>query len=401
MTASNVFVTVPDPDRLIAGNHPNAPFVVSHIQLYRYTTEAIARADTDGSTGTLVTSFALIAASEAITDEDGPFRWGYYDSGALITSWYRYRFRDSGSTAYSQLSFPWLISQRPQTTLRELIFEAANSMGDSVKRGTATAGSTTTVTCTDVFKSTVVDARWHRGSYLWIEQTTDVLAPQGEERIIDSVATGTGIATVDNAYSVTPGAGDIFQVHTWAPPSEIIRCINRVRERMFVERHHKLALDRTSTGGNRYPLPGGVRQKSDVLDVRSVLINGTSGWQSVSQMSYEVEIDGNQSWLIFFTMPDTNVIDVVYEESYRNLEGLLTLPADVTQAPIEWLRRATAWEVYKWIYEGEDNVASRFGSRMGMTAEEVQNLSNRYGPTVTRRLSTGHREPIGPRRGAF
>jgi len=403
VSASNVFVTVPNPDRLIAGNDPTAPFVVAAVELYRYTTEAIARADTSGSGGTLVTTFTLIAASAPLTDEEGPFRFGYYDSGALGTSYYRYRFRDSGSASFSDLSEPWPISNAPDITVRELMYEIGTVLGDSVKRGTASAGALGTVTCTGIFKSSVVDARWYRGAFLYVEQDAGAAgaAPEGEERIIASVATGTGIATVDNDYSVAPATGDIIQVHSYAPPSEILRCLNRVRERMFLTRHHKLAVNRTTGAGNRYPLPPGVRSKRDIEDVRVVQRFSGSDWTSVAETQYEVEFDGIVGELVFFSLPEQDVVDVVYAQSYREFEGLLALPSDTTAAPLDWLRKATAWEVYRWIYDGEDNVSSRFGSRMGMTQPEVEALSGRYAPSIVRRLSTGHREPIGPRRGAY
>ena len=62
MSAYNVRVTVTDPDLLMAGDSPYADFDVTGIELYRWTTEDLARAGVAGN-GTLVTTFTLIAAS--------------------------------------------------------------------------------------------------------------------------------------------------------------------------------------------------------------------------------------------------------------------------------------------------------------------------------------------------
>lgn len=394
MPRSNVFVAVYDPDALLAGTSPYAPFVAERIQLYRYTSEAAARAD---SGGVLVTTFTIIAGNEPVTAEAGPYRFGFYDSGATATTWYRQRYADAALANFSPLGNPWQTTNRNQTELRDLIFEIGTVMGDTVKRGTATGGTASTLNCAQVFKSTVRDARWYRGSFLFIEQTTDGLAPQGEEALIASVDTATGIVTLDNGLSATIDTGDIFQIHAYAPPSEIIRCINRVRERMFAIFNHDIALDKTSTAGNKYPVPQGIRNKTDVYEVRARSTSVNTYWQAVEELNYIVEFDGFQGWIEFLSLPDTNIVQVRYERSFRDYEGPMTALTDVTLAPIEWLRKAAAWEVYQWVDESE-SAADAFGRKVGMAADAVQMLSNRYAPeSEPRPLQTGHRERIGPR----
>jgi hypothetical protein len=393
MSAPNVWVAVANPDRLIDGTDPMAPFVVASIQLYRYTTEALARA---GGLGTLVTTFTLVASSTATSELAGPYRYGVYDSNATHDSWYRYRFADAGLANFSPLSDPWQAGNALTWELRDLIYEVGNVMGGEVKRGTATAGATTSLTCTALFKSSVRDSRWFRGWYVLIDETTDTAAPQGEERLIASVDTATGIATLDNDLSAAVGAGDIFQLHLYASPLEMVRCINRVRERMFLLVNHEIAINEASGAGNRYPVPQGIRSNNDVIDVSVKTVFTDSDWETLNKIQYNIEFDGLQGWLELPYQPVGHVIRVRYEKSYRQLEGELSAMSDFTRAPIEWLRKAAAWEVYKLVDES-DGAATTFGKWVGMTGDEVNQLSGRYAPNIVRRMNTGQREAIGPR----
>ena len=393
MSDPNVWVPVANPDRLIAGEDRYAPFAVAKIQLYRYATETLARA---GAVGTLVTTFTVVASSTAISELAGPYRYGYYDASGTHDTWYRYRFADSGLTTFSELSDPWQTGNALTWELRDLIYEVGNVMGGEVKRGTATAGSATTVTCTNLFKSSVRDSRWFRGFYLLIDETTDALAPQGEERLVASVDTSTGIATLDNDLSAVVANGDTFQIHLYASPAEMVRCINRVRERMFVLVNHEIAINEATGAGNRYPVPQGIRSDNDVIDVSVKTTFTDSDWETLNKIQYHIEFDGLQGWLELPYQPLGHIIRVRYEKSFRELEGLLETMDDYTRAPIEWLRRAAAWEVYKMVDESEA-AAGTFAKWVGMTAEEVHQLSGRYAPNIVRRLNTGQREAIGPR----
>lgn len=397
MTAANVWVSVTDPDDLLAGTSPAAHFVASHVQLYRYTSEGNARLN---SGGTLVTSFALLAGSTALTDEAGPFRFGYYDSGQSDDSWYATRYRDSGSSNFSLFSYPFQAGGRRGTTLKDPIFEVGSVMGNEVKRGTVTAGAAATLTCAALFKSSLVDSRWFRGHYLYVEYDAGgaAAAPEKDERLIASVDTSSGIATVDNDFSAIPASGDTFQVHALVPPSELIRCINRVRERMFLLVYAEIAVGRATTSGNRYPVPQGIRSKADVIDCQTVFqqASATSKWQSISDTWFDIEFDGLQGWLVLNYTPDTDIIRLRYEKSFRELEGEMSLMLDVTRAPIEWMRMAAAWEAYQWL-DNSDMAPQMFGKLVGKSADDVKKLSGRYAPSYTRPLLSPARERIGPR----
>jgi len=106
MPASNVSISVRAPDALIAGTSAEALFAVYSAKLYRYTSESTARLDTTGSGGTLVTTFVLIAESEARTEEAGPYRFATYDSSQLSSSWYRFLYSNLAGSSLSLLSDP-------------------------------------------------------------------------------------------------------------------------------------------------------------------------------------------------------------------------------------------------------------------------------------------------------
>ena len=91
-------------------------FAAASIKLYRYTSEALARAATAlVPGGSLVTTFTLVASTTAPEDPDiaGPYRFGYYDASQGSGSWYRYFFQDAGGTNKSPMSDPWEADNRP------------------------------------------------------------------------------------------------------------------------------------------------------------------------------------------------------------------------------------------------------------------------------------------------
>lgn len=92
-------------------------------------------------------------------------------------------------------------------TLRQ---ELARSTGGLIQ-GTATAGSTTTVTDLVNLKRFADDHLI--GGDLYITDTTDDLAPKGEVRYISDFVQSTGIVTVDTVFTAAPGAGDTYDVY--------------------------------------------------------------------------------------------------------------------------------------------------------------------------------------------
>ena len=78
-------------------------------------------------------------------------------------------------------------------------------------QGTATAGSTTTLT--DLVNLKRFGDDHLIGGDLYITDTTDDLAPEGEVRYISDFVGSTGVVTVDTAFTVAPGAGDTYDVY--------------------------------------------------------------------------------------------------------------------------------------------------------------------------------------------
>ena len=78
--------------------------------------------------------------------------------------------------------------------------------------GTATGGTTTTLIDTSgLLRYTETDAL--KGAFLYINDTTDDLAPEGESRRIQSYNASTQTITVDRAFTATVGSGDTYEVY--------------------------------------------------------------------------------------------------------------------------------------------------------------------------------------------
>lgn len=394
---ANVILAITNPDGLIAGSDPYAPFAVAEIEVYRYATEAAARAQT-GST--LVTTFTVVpSTTNPFTNDAGPWRYAYYDPDQTAYSWYRYRYSDGVST-FSLYSRPWKPAPM-RSTLADLVFEVGQIAEEDVDRGTVKAGATSSninIDCPTIFKSTLRDRRWWEGAHLFIESNVNgsATAPEMEEALIASVDTATGIATLDRPLTANVEAGDIFQVHPMAPVARIIRSINLVRERMFTLVNHDIAPETIAPTRNRYPAPPGVRSNADIISMRSILRSqGQPEHEDTWRTPYEVEFDGHSGWIVFHGGFNGATCRIRHEVSYRDLEGNLSLMSQYTLAPLEWLRKAAAWELFQWM-DRSDQAATHFTQIAAVTAAELVTLSGRYAPSYQRDLNTGMKEPIGP-----
>lgn len=397
MSAVNVGLTVSDPDLLIAGNSPFAPFVVASIKLYRYTTEALARADVSGSGGTVVTTFSIVPTTTERADPDiaGPFRYGYYDSGQLATSWYRYQFTNSGGGSTSALSEPWQGDNRDQWAVRDLIFEVGDLLGQSVIQGTASAGTTTTLTCTDVFKSSYRDALFYVGYYLAITRDAGGIgdAPEGEEVLIASVDTATGIATFDRAMTIAPASGDTFVISEYMKPSAMIRCFNRAREKMQIEQEMDIAV---ITKGNRFPAPAGVKSKKDVIRGFGVVQYANSDREDLEPVGVNVTSDGLRQWVECELFPSrANLLRLIVLRSYRDVEGAFSLMSDTTSCPVEWTRPAFAYTCVQELVRLDPDDTD-YKALLADLQESALAASGIYAPDIQREAKSGYGRVLLP-----
>lgn len=388
MADANVTLTVSDPDRLIAGTSPYAPFVVAKIQLYRYASEANARANTSA---TLVTTFTLVASTTAVADPDiaGPYRWGYYDSSQTAASWYRYRFADTGLTEFSELSDPWEADATPAHALRDILFEVGQALGGKVKRGTASAGALSTVTCVGLFKSSLADSRMFEGWDLIV--STDAggaaAAPENEAAHITSVVTSTGVATLERDLSVAPASGDVFLVSALLDFEEMIRVINRAREKMVFREVIDIAL---AAGEDRYPAPQGVRSTTDVLEAVGVRQYANSNREDEHEIDYRVVRQGGRFWLEFSDYPqNTPVARITMLRNYREAEGDLLLMADTTAADREWWRPVFAYAVAAELCS-IDEAEPEYQRLKADWEREAATATARFAPDVQRAVRSGY-----------
>lgn len=391
MAEANVVVTVPDPDKLMSATTSPYAFAAAEIKLYRYTTEALARAATSASPGgTLVTTFTLVASTTAVADPDisGPFRFGTYDASQGAGSWYRYYFQSSGGGSLSPMSDPWEADNRPSWALRDVLFEVGSAMGESVIKGTADTNATANlVDCDALFKTVFADARFYEGWHLLCSYDAGgaAAAPEGEEARIDSVDVSTGIATLERALSAAVTSNDIILLSAFISFGAMIRAINRARERMKMLVTHDIALTKNE---NRYPAPYGVKSESDIVDARGVVVDSAtnSNREYEFEMDIRVEFDGFRGWVyVDSDYPMSSVLRLRLERSYRDIEGQLLLMADTTQAPIEWLRPVACFAIAELLVE-EDPENLEFKEMKGRWQMEAERASGAYAPEILRKI---------------
>lgn len=393
----NVRVSVTDPDLLMAGDSPFANFDVAKIQLYRWTTEALARAG-DAGAGSLVTTFTLVAESQTITEAAGPYTFQYYDSGQGSGSRYRYRFADTGLAQFSQFSQPWQSDNREQPTLRQILFDIISLLGETGESGTATAGSTTTATSLPVFSSTLKDDNLYKGHWFLVTQDAGGLgaAPEGEEALIASNVASTGVVTLDHALTAAIANGDSFITSALIRPSEMIRCINRAREGMKVLLSTDVGVFNTD---NVFAAPAGVRLITDIFEVLGVSDLGTeTNVKDLEPLHYEAYEDGPQVFIKVnsdaYAFP---VVRVRYEVSYRDYEGLMSLMSDTTSAPREWLRAAAAAECME-ILVRDDAEQGTFATIQAKVERALQTATSRYASRApARKIKPSGNRLVGPR----
>lgn len=387
MSAINVTFTVTDPDELRAGTSPMAPFAVRKIELYRYASEANARAD---SSATLVETFDLVASTTASEDPDvaGPWRYGFADEDQGAASWYRYRFGDDDLLTFSQLSEPWPARRRPGWALRDILFEVGNLVGGTMLKRTAASNSNANeLKLTDPFVSTKRDARFFEG--WWAICTEDAggssAAPEGEEALIDSVNTSTGVATLERSLGAAITTSDTVLLSALIQPTELIRIINRCREEMQFVATIDIALDPEV---DRYPAPWGVRSESDVLDAVGVIQYANSTREDEFEIDYKVAFDGFDAWLELRGASHlTRLVRLRVLRNYRDAEGNLSAMGDTTRAPIEWLRPVVAHAMVEWLAEGDGD--PEIQRLLGELAPKARVATGKFAPEVQRRLKTG------------
>lgn len=390
MTDPNILYSVTDPDGLIAGTSPYANFAAAYVQVYRWSSEALARAGSTG-VGTLACTFTLIASTAERSDPDiaGPFRFGYYDASAGAGSWYRARFADSGLANFSPFSDPWEVDNAAEIALRDVIKEVGKGLGGSIDTYTAEANVTAgAIVITGLWKSTVRDA------YLWTNQwvlvTQDAggsgAAPEGEEALIASVDTGTGTATLERALTAAVTTGDTVLLSAWLQPSDIIKAINLAREKMHVPVSLDIALDAKS---NRYPAPQGVRTRKDIISAFGVRRYANSDREDLFEIDVKPVHDGLRVWLEIGENPSsTPVARIQFLRSYREIEGELALMSDTTVAPLEWLRAAAAYEAAMMLVRS-DPEEPEYARILALVEPDAANARDQFGPVIDRPMNPG------------
>lgn len=131
------------------------------------------------------------------------------------------------------------------------------ALAESVARlfsGTATGGTTTTLIDTDgLDRFTETDAL--KGALLYISDTTDDLAPEGESEFIKSYNATTNTLTLYRALTAAPGAGDTYEIYL--APLDLAQwdqCINDAIKGAWPEVFTPATEDVAPTGALTYAL---------------------------------------------------------------------------------------------------------------------------------------------------
>lgn len=105
-------------------------------------------------------------------------------------------------------------------TLAQLRQELAKTL-DSFVTGTATGGSTTTIIDTDLLDSGQYADDHFNGADLYMYDTTDDAAPEGEARYCTDFVQSTGTLTVGKEFTAAVGAGDTYEIYLSCTVAEL------------------------------------------------------------------------------------------------------------------------------------------------------------------------------------
>lgn len=196
-----------------------------------YTSIRVYRASSFAGSYSVITTITLVADQTAYT---------YEDTSGTVSSWYRFSWYNTSTTAESTLSDPQPGSIVPLYTRQELRRRAANLLGLYGKvrggytfpgvSGTTTAAGTTTTVVASAYANSRYDALDWKGWYCLLNDGSAA----GEERQISDFAGGSGTFTVTPAYSAAPGNGTTFDLYGEAPSDWWDECVDEARADLWI-----------------------------------------------------------------------------------------------------------------------------------------------------------------------
>lgn len=216
-------------------------------------------------------------------------------------------------------------------TLSQIVDAVSHELG--MEEGTATGGSTTTLVDTTLYQTD--DDHWNH-AWLYIETTTDGLAPQGEERQVSDFTASTDTLTVPKAFSATVQSGDTYELRKGESRAAIVRAINQAivgaYPEFFEVEYDDTTLD-VAEDTFKYSLP------VDCMRLARVYVYEDSDLPYRELDSWHVLEDGGSKYLM---LPNANNYDsgnhlrLVYQKRPAELSA----STDATVVPLEWLK----WE---------------------------------------------------------
>lgn len=198
---------------------------------------------------------------------------------------------------------------------------ARNNLGRELGkygRFTATAGSTTTLTCAAAFQSSVLPT--DAGAYAWVF-VPGTTAPRQRRITATGLNGATGVLTLDAALGAAVGNGTVFEISRSLPPSHessagvgnaegasLLYCLNRALSHLLVDqRDYAVTL---VSEQNDYALPAWLNRADRLLDVLEPTATGATR---------------RTTWRHWELRPDAGANQLHFEEPYRFGSGSHTI----------------------------------------------------------------------------
>lgn len=222
--------------------------------------------------------------------------------------------------------------------LGKLLEECYVACGLQVLRRAATGGSTTTVIDTGLankYGENKFSQGIQGGHILFIAQTTDRAAPEGQYGEVSAYATPTSTPTFTvPTMSAAAGSGDIYAV--MKPTIQLYEMINRVNEGL--RRLPKREKTDTSLTGTIDTLSYSLPLPINRYNIQKIEIgNNTDGWQDAPGFTIVPATGSTTDKLLFTKQPPydtTTAANQTFKITYRDVHPVLSTYSDYVEKNI-------------------------------------------------------------------
>jgi hypothetical protein len=368
MPYPNTWVTIANPDALYDGVAPGVGMKVRKIHLAAFSSRANAESGT--SPIPLVVWNLIRTSDQPPAEHYGPFSYGYYDAASAPGRWYAYRF-ESDTLDLGPWSEPWPAGpERP--TLEQILSSLPAVLGDLFRATTAAGGTTTTIVLPvlgDPGYSTDYFLHWH------------LIVRTGGQYSFTRIASYSGTtATIAPALASAPASGAPVYMTPLLSGEQVIAAINLATDEM--------------EGENEVDIPANEPVLCPEGLTRSSFLRAYAV-RSADQREVPVRatFSGVPPRITVLTPSWAASARVAYLAPFSAIDGPLSLPSDVTSAPLPWVRAAAAAAIARMVMEQdpEDTMARALFERMATRAKE---MAGKWAPE--RSVGAGRIQQRGP-----